>query len=175
MKSRRKALDTNEIIQKSAVICGAFLKSELFKKSKNICVYMSAFNEVDTADVIAKCLKAGKTVCVPCVDGENISLSVYSDNTLSGAFGIKEPAERKAFDKKTVDTFIVPALAYDRKGGRIGFGKGYYDKLLSGSSAVKIGFLYDFQLVDHVPAEKHDIFMDYLFTESMVINCESEI
>ena len=175
MKALRKNLDKNEITQKSAVICGAFLKSSLFEKSKNICVYMSAFNEVDTMAVIEECARAGKKVCVPCVDGNDISLALYSSSQLSGAFGIKEPACRVAVDKTEVDVFVVPALAFDRRGARVGFGKGYYDKLLSGTDAVKIGFLYDFQLFDNIRVEEHDIFMDYLFTEGMVIDCETEI
>ena len=175
MKAKRRSIDKNEIIQKSAVICGAFLKSSLFEKSKNICVYMSAFNEVDTSAVIDECLRLGKKVCVPCVDGDDISLARYSSNQLSGAFGIKEPEQREAVDKSEVDVFIVPALAFDKKGARVGFGKGYYDKLLSDTRAVKVGFLYSFQLFDYLPSEEHDIFMDYLFTEGIVIDCDTKI
>lgn len=175
MKKLRRQLDKNEIKEKSAAVCGAFLRSGFFLNSNTVCVYMSAFKEVDTSAVLKACVFFGKKILVPVTDGSDIYTCLLNGKTTEGAFGICEPEERMRQDKHSADVFIVPALAFDRRGARVGFGKGFYDRLLEGTKAVKIGFLYDFQLVDYISCKEHDINMDYLITESRVIDCASEI
>jgi len=67
---------------------------------------------------------------------------------------------------------IVPGIAFDKAGSRIGFGKGCYDMFLDGLNAVKIGFCYDFQVMDEIPSDDHDIRMDFLVTEKGVLRCQ---
>ena len=172
MKALRKSLSKEEIEYRSRKVCGFLFDMEFFKSSQIVCVYMNAFNEVATETVIKNCIMDNKKVVVPVVNGDEIFLSEFSDEQEKGAFGIFEPVKKKYFDPAMVDIFIVPGLAFDESGSRLGFGKGYYDKLLKNTKGKKIGFLYDFQLVNLVKKEPHDILMDYLITESRVINCD---
>lgn len=171
MKEKRRSLTEYEKESKSRAICTAFTALKAFKDAKNVCVYMSAFKEPDTSLIIEESLRLGKNVSVPVIDGDKIYLCKYSTETISGAYGIREPEERVRVDVGNVDIFAVPALAFDRKGGRVGFGKGYYDSLLENAKGVKVGILYGFQLIENVPVEKHDVLMDYLITEKQVISC----
>ena len=171
MKEKRKSLIKQDIESKSRAICTAFTALEAFNNAKYVSVYMSAFNEVDTEHIINECIRQKKEIAVPVIEGDDIYLCKYSPNFVSGAFKIREPEEKIKVDAKDIDIFAVPALAYDKNGGRVGFGKGYYDKLLSGTKGVKIGLLYEFQLVEDLPKEKHDILMDFLITEEQVILC----
>lgn len=175
MKKLRRQLGKNEVMEKSGAVCGAFLRSDFFLNSRTICVYMSAFNEVDTSAVLKACAFFGKKILLPVTEGDEIYVCRYAGETSEGAFGIREPRKKIREDKHSAEVFIVPALAFDRRGARVGFGKGFYDRLLEGTKAVKIGFLYDFQLVDYINSKEHDINMDYLITESRVIDCASEI
>ena len=86
-----------------------------------------------------------------------------------GAYGILEPSTKRPVAENDIDVIIVPGLAFDRRGGRMGFGAGYYDRLLIKTNAVKIGLCYDFQLMDSVPSEEHDVPMDYIITEKEIV------
>lgn len=174
MKSRRKSLEREEIESKSRTICAAFAALDEYAKAKTVCVYMDAFNEVQTSYIVDECKKHSKTVVIPVVEGANIYLSPLTDELREGAFGIQEPVSNEIFPKEAVDIFVVPGLAFDLKGGRVGFGKGYYDKLLGGTSAVKVGLCYGFQLTDVICRDNHDISMDYIITEGRVIHCAEE-
>lgn len=169
MKQKRRLLDSDFVLSKSLAICENILTLEAFKKAREISVYMSAFNEVDTRHIISACLHMGKSLSVPVVQGDDIYLAKFSHDCLKGEFGISEPRIKEEVSKTEVDLFIVPALAFDRCGSRVGFGKGYYDKLLSGTVATKIGLAYDFQMVDEIPCEKFDIKMDYVLTDKEII------
>ena len=79
---------------------------------------------------------------------------------------IEEPTGDETTDINAIELIIVPGVAYDRRGNRIGRGKGYYDRLLSSTSATKIGVGYDFQLIgEDIPAEEHDVAMDIVITD----------
>ena len=168
----RRSLSCDDIRDKSKKVYENILKTDKLKNAENICVYMSSFNEVDTSGIIKYCLNTGKNVFVPVVDGANIYLCRYEENTEKGAFGISEPVNKIRKNTDEIDVFIIPGLAFGVNGGRVGFGKGYYDKLMKNTGCVKIGILYDFQLVDNIESESHDIMMDWLITESKVIKCE---
>jgi len=90
----------------------------------------------------------------------------------TGAFGISEPKAQIPVPEEEIDVILVPGIAFDKKGGRIGFGKGYYDRLLSRTKAVKIGLCHAVQLVEDTFCEPHDVRMDYVITESELIVCE---
>ncbi len=84
-----------------------------------------------------------------------------------GAFHIEEPTGDDTADISQIELVVVPAVAYDRRGNRVGRGKGYYDRLLAETNATKVGVGYDFQLLDEeIPAEPHDVAVDIVITES---------
>ena len=90
-----------------------------------------------------------------------------------GSFHIEEPTGDDIEDIDNIELIIVPGIAYDNRGNRVGRGKGYYDRLLSRTKATKIGIGYDFQLVDEIDSEPHDITMDIVITDSRIINIKS--
>lgn len=91
------------------------------------------------------------------------------DDMEKGAYGILEPKTVRKADENNIDVILVPGLAFDRNGGRMGFGKGYYDRLLESSKAVKIGLCYDFQILEKIPTESHDVPMNFVITEKEIL------
>ena len=174
MKKRRKSIQKQEKESKSRTICAAFAALDSFVNATTVCVYMDAFNEVETSYIIDECKKQSKTIVVPVVEGDDIYLSPLTETYRKGAFGIREPMPARKFSKDKVDIFAVPALAFDLYGGRVGFGRGYYDKLLKETAGMKVGLCYEFQVVDFINCESHDILMDYIITEGQVICCGKE-
>jgi len=142
-----------------------------YRKSKTILLYMPINNEVDTLGIIEDSL-THKTVCLPVTVGDHISVSEYSEHFVSGKYGVPEPRFKKYVDPANIDLAIVPGIAFDPKGGRVGYGKGYYDRLLKNVPGKKIALAYEFQLVPDIPSEPHDIAMDKIITEKGVIDID---
>ena len=161
MRAMRRTLTSEQIAHSSQKITQEILNSDVYKTAKNVCLYLSAYKEVDTSALLNACKADNKTVALPVTDEDGI-ITLYIDNGeyKTGNFGITEPAGNKTISPKEIDLFIIPALAFDKQGGRLGFGKGCYDRLLKDTTGYKIGIGYAFQLVDKVPSDKHDIKMD---------------
>lgn len=139
-----------------------------FLMAKHILMYHSLPDELSTRDFLRKwCGK--KKFYLPRVNGVNLDVLPYEESRLElGAFHIEEPVGNDTVDPETMELIVVPAVAYDRKGNRLGRGKGFYDRLLSSTKATKIGIAYEFQIVDEVPAEPHDVPMDIVISPSAV-------
>jgi 5-formyltetrahydrofolate cyclo-ligase len=136
-------------------------------QSVNICVYVSSADEVDTKRIIEHLLIIGKSVIVPKVCDDRLALYKIRgfDELEAGSFGILEPKEGcPAVDTQQVHLFIVPGVAFDNKGRRLGRGLGYYDKLLTGVTAPRIGLAYPDQIVAEVPYSPYDIPMTAVVT-----------
>ena len=147
--------------KKSLQIKNKLFRNRVFKKAKTVMFYMPFGGEVDTVDMIKAAQKLGKTVVVP-VCGKNRMMKpcVLKDGAtlLRGPYGIREPALKKPVNFKSLDLVIVPGLAFDKEGRRLGRGKGYYDRFLpkvSGHS-VAIGLAYDFQILPNIPTTRYD-------------------
>ena len=140
--------------------------SEIFKNAETVMVYLSFKNEVNTRKIIEKAISEKKKVLVPVTSGDDMFLSVLDDLTSlkKGNFGIEEPSVIKKWSGE-IDICIIPGLGFDKAGGRIGFGKGYYDKFLSKNPCKKIGIAYSEQIKENVFSEPHDIPMDIIVTE----------
>ena len=142
--------------------------------------YMSYVNigkEVNTRNIIERLLLDEKKVSVPiCVTEttELIASQIYDMAELtSSQFGLLEPKADfiRKLNPKEIEVVLVPGLAFDRRGNRLGYGKGYYDGFLIKLSpnALKIGLAYNFQLMDEVPIDNHDIPLDIIITEKEII------
>ena len=167
----RMRMTTREVCESSRSVFKTLAQERIFLKAKNICCYLSFDNEVHTHGFILKCLKVGKTVVVPKVDKKKgILLSKLTDfnHLSSGPFGILEPEEGvfQPFDSAKLDLAIIPAVALDCKGNRLGFGFGYYDKFLAQNEGklFLVGVAHDFQLVERLPVCVHDIAMHQVIT-----------
>ncbi|MBU0757845.1 MAG: 5-formyltetrahydrofolate cyclo-ligase [Nanoarchaeota archaeon] len=144
-----------------------------FRKAGTVLFYVSFESEVATHSLIREALVDKKNVIVPYIEEKEIFLSKIEDfiELETGKFGILEP--KKKFIRKAnlddVNLIIVPGIVFDMHGHRVGFGGGYYDKLLCKTKALKIGMCYEFQIVNDVPVELHDIPVDIIVTEDRII------
>jgi len=170
---KRNSLPKQEIIEKSRKIKGNLSNLDYYKKSKTIMFFVSFNSEVDTHDMIRDALK-NKPVVVPKVAHHEIepSLIIDFDNLIPGKFGVLEPIETMKIAYKNINLVLVPGIVFDKEGHRIGYGFGYYDKFLKKvPKAIKIGLAFDFQVVDKIPKETHDVPVDLIVTEKRVVEC----
>ncbi|RUM29094.1 MAG: 5-formyltetrahydrofolate cyclo-ligase [Aquifex sp.] len=140
-----------------------------FKKAKRVALYCPTKGEVDLTPLFPEVLKE-KELILPKVEGNEISLyRVHSQACLRrGSFGILEPEEGEEVNPKDVDLIAVPGIAFDLEGYRLGFGKGYYDRLLKKIKGLKVGVAYSFQVFDRLPRDAWDVPVDVLITEKNV-------
>ena len=172
---KRNSLTKEEILEKSKKIEENFFNTEQYRKSKTIMFFVSFGSEANTHEMIRNSL-GKKNVVIPKVLEHEIepSIIIDFDNLVSsGKFGILEPIEPMKIAYKNIDLVIVPGIAFDSDGHRIGYGFGYYDKFLKKvPKAVKIGLCFDFQIVEKIPREEHDVAVDFIVTEKRVIECK---
>lgn len=173
IRAQRRALNTNDVYNLSSRIHKYLFSLECIKTAKTVCTFLSAFKEPDTFEIVKRLSAEKKRIAVPVTDIENtvLSLSYISgtNSLIKGAYGIYEPSEIRPVSISHIDALIIPGLAFDRQGNRMGFGKGYYDRLLNDCTCPKIGLCYDFQLFDEIPTEPHDIQMNFIITEKEII------
>ena len=169
LKEKRKNLSAAEIDEKSSAVAKNFLESDIYKKASTIMLYMPIQNEVDTGGIISKGFADGKRLVFPVTDRESGIITPYLADEKAdfkkGAFSVPEPTLRKEINLEEIDVVLVPGIGFDKSGNRIGFGKGCYDLFLCRCDALKIGVCYDFQLLEKIPSDIHDIKMDYVLTE----------
>lgn len=137
-----------------------------FLLSEHILMYHSLPDELATHRFLKK-WGAKKHFYLPRVNGVNLDILPYEESRLElGAFYIEEPTGDDTVSPSDIELMVIPAVAFDRKGNRLGRGKGFYDRLLSSTDAAKIGVAYEFQLVESLPVEPHDVPMDMVITQS---------
>ncbi len=172
----RRRKEYNKGKEDSALIAEKFLSLPEVKKAKSILLYFPHKNEVDTTFIIEELLKEGKDVVLPKVVGFHIYPIKISNlaSLKSGYAGIKEP-EGEKYPLENIDIIVVPAIAFDIHGHRLGYGKGYYDRLLSKVNALKIGLAYNFQVLEKLPSEPHDIPVDLIVTPTKIIKTSAEV
>ena len=167
--------DKEQILNKSAVVKKKLFELEEFKKAKCVIFYASMATEVNTHEMIDESIKMGKVVGVPAVfKGEkDLIISQIMDRTKqfeNGPYGISQPTKESVkpipYDK--IDLLLVPGIAFDKNGNRLGRGKGYYDRLLEKlpTPTVTIGLCFDFQVVKSIPKLPHDIPVKMLLSDA---------
>jgi 5-formyltetrahydrofolate cyclo-ligase len=177
MLTRRKGLSPAEYKAASLLVQSAFIATNEFAGAGTIVLYAPIHNEVDTKVVMLEALKGSKALLFPAVCGSGLEFrSVSGPGDLrEGAFGILEPTSAcPPRSPEKADLIVVPGIAFDTEGRRIGYGKGFYDKALhplEGKGRL-VGFCYDFQLVDRISGEPHDVLMDMIITEQRVIRTQ---
>ena len=149
--------------RKSETIQRRLFRLAVFRRAKLVCCYVSLPYEVETWRLMTRMLETGKRVAVPVVQGDALALSELRDperDLARGAFGVWEPVpkRRRPVAVDAVDLVLVPALAFDRAGHRVGHGHGYFDRLLARlpDRTPTIGLCFDFQLRDRLPIQPHD-------------------
>ena len=142
-----------------------------WNKAKTIGVTVSRGREVDTKTIIEKAWRDGKRVVVPKCDPESNTMIFRKIDTYHQLetvfFGLMEPIESETIsvEPDDIDLMIVPGICFDRKGYRIGYGGGYYDRYLKEYQGVTISLAFSFQLLNSLPRETHDVPIEGLITE----------
>ena len=161
----REALSKEEVQKKSQIICEQLMKMSCFEYAKWIYGYMPIRNEVNICPFLEYLMKKGKKIALPRVNGDSMEFYQITsfEDLEEGSFHIPEP--KKECPKAEAGGFIlIPGVAFDREGGRIGYGKGYYDKYFSShnQALIKIGIAYTIQLIEIVPTTPTDVKLDGL-------------
>ena len=134
-----------------------------FKEAETVFCYVSAGSEVNTHEFIKEILPLKRVVVPYCTDkcGNMIAVEIKSfDELEEGLFGIPEPINPKEFSKEEIDFAVVPAIAFDKEGYRLGYGKGYYDRFLSDINPFKLGVCKDELFIETLPHDEYDVKMD---------------
>lgn len=162
----------------SQAICEKFVALPEYAEARTVMYYVDVRSEVRTRNYLATALTHGKRIVVPyCVDGElELFLLESMDELALGAYKILEPkAELRSVPAKKIrpdelDLIMVPGVAFDRRGARMGHGFGYYDKLLEHSrmDCPLVALAFECQLFPEIPTQSHDVFMDKIITEAAV-------
>ncbi len=167
--------------EKDELIKKHIIEQPEFIKAKTVLFYASFRSEVDTKEIIDISLKNGKTVILPKVDNKEKILKLYEIkdiNELSpGYMQIMEPkaSEERLKSLADIDLILIPGAAFDLQGNRLGYGAGFYDKLLSGMKKriLIIAPAYEEQVAEKIAAEPHDVKVDRIITDKRIINCSN--
>lgn len=153
--------DTRE--RKSRLIKRKLLRTKEFIKAKKVMFYIAFRGEVNTEEMIREAKAKGKLVTVPVCERNRIAIRPCMleehAHLKKGPYGVREPAQRKCIRLEDLDLVIVPGVAFDKKGNRLGRGKGFYDRFLSRlpRDIPSIGLAFSFQIIPSIPASAHDV------------------
>lgn len=175
---KRQALGDDLNQKKSEAILEKLNQLPEYKDAQSILFYVSLPKEVDTHSAITQALKQGKTVFVPRTNAHELTLHRIHDlkELKPGSFGVLEPdLEDEWGPSETMDLIVVPGLGFDRRGHRIGYGKGHYDRLLKRTRGYKVGLAFEEQIIDEVPDEEHDVPLDCLITDAQILRFHSPL
>ncbi len=177
----RRAQSLSDIEKKSGDVRRKLSTFVPFCQAETILFYLAMKDEVQTEKIIEECLQKGKRVVAPLIDWQRKEIlpSEIKDLTKDIEIGILEIPQPKnnlysPFSPANIDMVIVPGVAFNRKGNRLGFGGGFYDRFLGKlSDRIKlVALAFELQLVGNVPSQSHDIAADYIITERRIINCK---
>lgn len=177
--SQRAALSASDVLQKSATIAAHVITLAPFRMSQTLMVYLALAQEVQTWRLIEYARQQRQRVAVPVVQGSTlvaVELPIDAAQLQRGAYGILEPRCPWAVVRpEDIDCVLVPGLAFDRQGWRVGFGRGYYDRFLCQlpATAHYCGLAFRLQIVSYVPRMPYDVRMHSVVTEEGIISCPS--
>lgn len=171
----RRALTKSQIEDLSAAVARRFVALDEFSKAQVVATYIAKEDEVQTSGVVSAALTAGKTVIVPRAAPSSGDLSFHVIGSMSelspGHFGVLEPSPRApVVPLARADVVAVPMVAWDERGHRLGYGKGFFDKALSASPRpLRVGLALEAQKAPGLPQSPHDVPLDVIVTESRVL------
>lgn len=183
MLRKRSQLSLEEIKEKSQTIADKLFNLNQYEKSNFIFSFISFKDEVNTHEIIKKSINIGKRIGVPITVPKTKELKVSElmdfDKELDLSFyDILAPKDEyiRIVPPKLIDLVLVPGVAFDRRGYRVGYGGGYYDRFFSNinRNVIKIGLCYEMQIISEVPRDSYDIPIDFILTEKELIQCTKE-
>lgn len=167
-----RKISKNDHTLMSRKIFENFVSLTEYKNCWVLMTYISFDNEPDTSYLISDALSRAKTVCVPLVDWKNFSMKpvqIFSKDDIDYSLKIPQPFSEAYIEPSEIDLIIVPGLAFDTSCNRLGRGKGFYDRFLSSCKGLKIGFAFDFQILETIPVTSNDVKMDMVVTETKIL------
>lgn len=177
MLERRNKLSQEEIFSKSKQIKNILFNLEEYCVSKVILSYISFSSEVNTFEIIKESILKGKKVVVPISIKEKRELLLstlcnFEEELTLGSYNILEPKKEyiRIISSNEINLILVPGIAFSKQGDRIGYGKGYFDRLLSKITCFKIGLAFNFQIIEQITPSQFDIKVDKIITEERIIN-----
>lgn len=171
-RSWREALDPRVVEELSLRILARLRSFPPYLTAKTILFYFPFRGEVDVRSLLREAWREGRRVLLPVVRGGEMEAALFCGEELlhPNAFGVLEPGrEAPRVSPEELDLVLVPGLAFDREGFRLGFGKGYYDRFLSRTRAFRLGVAYSAQVVEKLPREEGDLPMQALVTENEAV------
>ncbi|MFO7813261.1 MAG: 5-formyltetrahydrofolate cyclo-ligase [Pelovirga sp.] len=179
MLKRRNALLPEQVDQLSRLAQQRLVATDLFCSVQSLALYSPIHNETATDDIFVTARHLGKQVYYPRVAKQGLSMvEINSPEQLEpGAFGVLEPAAGLSGSRQVPDLILIPGVAFDRRGHRLGYGRGFYDRYLAQCSdqVLRVGFSYSFQLCDALPVGAHDQSLDVLVTDTETITWCSKL
>ncbi|OOM76265.1 putative 5-formyltetrahydrofolate cyclo-ligase [Clostridium puniceum] len=177
---KRNNIDLIKKEEMDKKILDQFYESKYYKEAEKIFIYISYASEINTKEIINKALKDKKKIYVPRTEFETRHMDAVEiiglDNLIESKYGILEPSiKEKHIDPNELDLIVVPGVAFDRNGGRMGYGAGFYDRYFKKinkeniSRIVKLALAYELQMLDKVPMNARDVPVDYIITENEFI------
>jgi 5-formyltetrahydrofolate cyclo-ligase len=173
LRARKDAMSSLDREKKSGIICHHLMT--ILRNNETVMAYTSKEKEVNTTPMITMLLERGNPVIVPIIVKEDVSLrlSYLKDFAalVPSTFGVPEPIGSEIPARgEDVDTILLPMLGFDRTGGRIGYGAGYYDRFLEKYPTLrKIGIAFSCQEIDRLPLDETDVRMDHIITEEGIV------
>lgn len=173
----RDALPADAVEKIGEALAARLWAMPLWRQARLPAMYCSVRGEISTRRILEELFREGRAVALPRIEGCELRLHRVTDlaQLAPGRFGITEPlANTPPVAESEPDLILVPGVAFDRRGHRVGYGKGFYDRLLCHTNSPVIALAYGFQIVHHVPEEPHDRRMDYILTPNELIVCGQE-
>jgi 5-formyltetrahydrofolate cyclo-ligase len=170
--SLRECLPAESIAAASATLCRRLAAWAVLREAQTVLTYLAFRNELDLGDLF-DLLPRVHWVVPRIVEGRRLRLHPYdSTRLIRHRFGMLEPApDLPVVDPTRLDIVLVPGVAFDRTGGRLGFGGGYYDRFLPTTPALRVGVTHDSCLAETLPCGEHDQRMDWIVTPTREIRC----
>jgi 5-formyltetrahydrofolate cyclo-ligase len=174
----RRTLSAEARTARAKSACERLLEHEAFARAHTLLAYAALRFELDPGPLVERAAALGKRVALPRVDAESGELRLHAymqgDELLESGFGVREPRpQAPPVAREEVDLVLVPGLAFDARGYRLGYGKGFYDRLLPRlQGAVRIGLAFELSLLAEVPNAAHDVPVDAVITEKRVLLAE---
>lgn len=180
MREALRDLTLEETQERSAALCRRVESADFFHAAQTVMVYLPVPGEVDIAPLALRCFQEGKTVCVPRMDWKErhmqaAEITGFDDSFETRKHGVREPAAGRPVSNLDIDLIIVPGLAFDTFGRRLGRGGGFYDRFLSqpefrkAGAVASVGVCFDFQIIPAVPHVAHDVPVHAVVTDRRAI------
>ena len=167
--AKKGALNPEQIENRSAILADKLYKTSQYRDCTSLYAYLSFNQEVRTNPIIQRAWAEGKRVAVPKVVGDEmvfIWIDSFDNLAPQGAFHIMEPIENGPVAADESALILMPGLAFDPEGHRVGYGGGFYDRYLAAQPChPTVALCYDFQLYDHLDVEDHDVLVDVVITD----------